>query len=104
MTLRSTTIEQVPAADWNRWVTQRRGVILDVREPIEWQTTGVLPDSQLISLAELPAALDRLDRDTPILVVCRSGNRSQQAAEFLARRGFRQVANLAGGLAALGAA
>ncbi len=104
MTLHSTTIEQVPALQWQRWVTDTGGVIVDVREPLEWQTTGVLPGSELISLAELPAALGRLDRETPVLVVCRSGNRSQQAAEFLAARGFRRVANLAGGLAALGAA
>ena len=91
-------IEQVPAAGWQEWVNRNNAVIVDVREPWEWQSTGVLPDSKLISLRSLPSSLDTLDRNTPVLMVCRSGNRSQTAAEYLMSAGFRQVANLRGGI------
>ena len=97
-------IEQVPAAGWQQWATSNDAVIIDVREPWEWQSTGVLPDSKLISLRNLPQALDTLDRNTAVLLVCRSGNRSQSAAEFLASAGFRQVANLRGGIMGVAAA
>lgn len=97
-------IEQVPAAGWQSWVVRNQAVIIDVREPWEWQSTGVLPDSKLISLRNLPSAVGTLDPNTPILVVCRSGNRSQSAAEFLTGAGFSQVANLRGGIIGVAAA
>lgn len=96
-------IEQVPAGDWQDWVEETDGVLLDVREPMEW-ARGTLPDSTTISLSFLPASLGQLESDRPILVVCRAGNRSQLAATFLQRNGFPQVANLAGGLTSIGLA
>ena len=95
-------IEQVPAAQWPEWIQLNDGMLLDVREPGEW-SQGLLPGSITISLAFLPASLNRLDNERPILVVCRSGNRSLVAADFLQRNGFR-AANLAGGLRAIGLA
>lgn len=94
-------IEQVPAAEWKTWVEENDAVILDVREPAEWQL-GTLPDAVRIRLADLPASVGTLDTSRPTLVVCRSGNRSQQAALFLKLSGFERPANLAGGVKALG--
>ena len=96
------TIEQVLAPQWEQWVTANNAVVLDVREPLEW-SMGTLPDSVRISLAFLPASLDQLDSERPILVVCRAGNRSLVAAQFLQRNGFN-VANMFGGLASIGLA
>ena len=96
------TIEQVPAPGWEQWVTSNEAVVLDVREPNEW-AMGTLPDSIRISLASLPASLGQLDRERPILVVCRAGNRSLVAAQFLQRNGF-EAANMFGGLTSIGLA
>lgn len=96
-------IEQVPAAGWKAWQARNNGVIVDVREPWEWAQTGVLPDSETISLSNLQLVAQRFDPNTPVLLVCRSGNRSQTAAEYLVKAGFRNVANLAGGIVALAA-
>jgi rhodanese-related sulfurtransferase len=96
-------IEQVPAAEWRAWITQNEGVLLDVREPMEW-AGGTLPDSTKISLAFLPGSLGELDPETPVLVVCRAGNRSMLAAQFLKRNGFKNAANLFGGLTSIGLA
>ncbi len=78
-------------------------MIIDVREPFEW-AMGTLPNSILIRLGALSERLDELDHDRAILFVCRSGNRSGVAAEYLVRRGFAVVANLTGGLIDLGMA
>ena len=94
-------IEQVPAQDWEKWVGENNGVVLDVREPYEWEM-GTLPGAIRIRLGELPESLDTLDRSVPTLVVCRSGNRSQQAAVFMTAAGFESAANMAGGMKALG--
>jgi rhodanese-related sulfurtransferase len=93
-------IEQVDAAAWAEWVGDTGGALLDVREPHEWEM-GVLPDAIRISMGELISRIEELDAEVPLLVVCRSGARSQQVAVYLSSRGF-QAANLAGGMKALG--
>ncbi len=96
-------VRLVPARDWRVWSEEHNAVIIDVREPFEW-AMGTLPGSVLIKLGSLPDKLDELDGDRAILLVCRSGNRSGVAAEYLVRRGFGVVANLTGGLVDLGMA
>ena len=39
-----------------------------------------------------------MDRDREIVVHCKTGGRSQRAAEYLAQQGFANVKNLAGGI------
>lgn len=90
-------IEQVEAGAWQSWVEKHNAMLLDVREPFEWAQTGVLPGSKLISMGELPVSLDQIPYENPILVVCRTGNRSQHAAAWLISNGYR-AANLAGGV------
>ena len=91
----------VDAADWENWVSSNDGVVLDVRESHEWEQ-GTLPGSLLISMTELLERVDDLPRDRPILCVCRSGSRSHQVAAYLGIIGFDDVANLIGGMKALG--
>lgn len=91
-------VEQVPGENWRSWSDRTGGTILDVREPWEWSATGVLPGSETISLGQLAGEMKRLDRHSPVLVVCQSGNRSMSAAQMLIANGFRNVANLAGGI------
>lgn len=99
----TSSIQQVPAHQWQTWIAENDGVVLDVREPIEW-AGGTLPDSTTISLQFLPGSLGELDKTRPILVVCRAGNRSMLAAQFLERNGFPNTANLLGGLTSIGLA
>ena len=94
------SVESVPADEWQAWVEANQATILDVREPDEWEL-GTLPGALKISMGEIMARIDEIDADRPVLVVCRSGGRSQQAAKFLASSGF-QPANMAGGMKALG--
>ena len=95
------TVESVDAPDWESWIAETGGRILDIREPWEWEK-GTLPDSTLIPMGEIPGRLGELDADQALLVVCRSGGRSQQVALYLAMNGFTRVANMAGGMKALG--
>jgi len=77
-------------------------VLLDVREPDEWQA-GHAPDAVHVPLAALAASVDRLDKNQPIVAVCRVGGRSERAAAVLLQRGYDAV-NLAGGMQAWHAA
>jgi rhodanese-related sulfurtransferase len=96
-------VEQVPARGWRSWVDANRAQVVDVREPHEW-AMGTLPEAERISLGSLPYQMHALDREKAVLVICRSGARSNQAAQAMAMAGFRRVANLSGGLLALGMA
>jgi len=77
-------------------------VLLDVREPDEWNA-GHAPDAVHVPLAALAASVDELDKDRPIVAVCRVGGRSERAASVLLQRGYDAV-NLAGGMQAWQAA
>jgi rhodanese-related sulfurtransferase len=72
--------------------------VLDVREPHEYQIVNI--GASLIPLGELPNRISELDPNREIVVHCKSGGRSQKAAEFLQKSGFKNVSNLAGGITA----
>jgi sulfur dioxygenase len=73
--------------------------VLDVREPSEFDgPLGHIRDARLIPLGELSGSAGELDRNRPVVAVCRSGGRSAQAVTILHKTGFDQVANLAGGM------
>ncbi len=72
--------------------------LLDVREPFEYQIAQI--GGHLIPLGDLPQRVGELDPQREIVVQCKSGGRSQRAAEFLKRNGFEKVHNLAGGIMA----
>ncbi len=74
-------------------------VLVDVREPDE-VAEGTLPDSRNIPLTEFVERLSELDASKPIVLFCRSGGRSAQAAQYLVDSGFSTVANLEGGMLA----
>jgi len=70
--------------------------LIDVREPYEWQI-GRIPGAQLIPLGNLRAAMASLDNTREVVVYCRSGVRSADAARWLRAAGFRAL-NLTGGI------
>ncbi|MBN8765745.1 MAG: sulfurtransferase [Thiobacillus sp.] len=74
-------------------------VLLDVREPWEWNVCR-LPGAILIPMRELPSRLVELHKEAETVVICHHGVRSYHAARYLEAAGFADVINLAGGVAA----
>jgi len=83
--------------------------LIDVREPDECAAFGVIPSAHNIPLGQLPAALlespadwqrrwgwNKPAKDTTVVVYCRSGRRSELAANVLMRDGFTNVRNYKG--------
>lgn len=70
---------------------------IDVRELSEFKRSHI-PGAKLIPLKTLPAQTAGLDKEQPVLLICQSGARSMQAADFLAKQGFQKVYNLLGGM------
>ncbi len=82
------------------WV-ESGALLVDVREPEEVATlTYGVKNYRNIPLSELESRVDEIPRDRPVVLACRSGNRSRKAYEWLASRGFKNIANMEGGLLA----
>ena len=92
------TVKQLSATELKNKIQQQDSVfLLDVREPHEFQYAHIA-DSVLIPLNQIPQRLTELDPQREIVVICHHGMRSQQAANYLDRSGFTNIANLKGGI------
>ncbi|MBT9589352.1 MAG: rhodanese-like domain-containing protein [Thiobacillus sp.] len=76
-------------------------LILDVREDKEY-AAGHIPKAKHIPLGKLSSRIQELNKhkNKPILVTCRSGQRSARACGMLKKAGFETVFNQAGGIIA----
>ncbi len=74
--------------------------LLDVREDWEVKLAPVPTPTVHIPMGELSDRIAELDPKKETVVICRSGGRSAQVAEYLERQGFAKVFNLSGGILA----
>ncbi len=74
-------------------------VLIDVRTPAEFNG-GKLPGAKNIDFfsKDFTNQIDKLDKDKTYLLYCRSGNRSGQACNIMAGRGFTKLYNMSGGV------
>ena len=73
--------------------------LIDVREYPEY-AAGHIEGSQLVPLATLKTACATWDQDAPLLLVCRSGRRAEQARQMLVANALRHLEVLQGGIEA----
>jgi len=74
-------------------------ILIDVREDWEYEA-GHIPGATLIPLGDIPNRLNEIPKDKTVIAVCRSGNRSGQATQFLQQQGFDNIHNMQGGMLA----
>jgi len=94
-------VKEVDSAGALQLINHKNAIVLDVREPSEYDAGHVL-NSKLVPLGKLKERIGELEkyRDKPIVVVCKSGSRSGTACFILGKQGFSQAYNLAGGVQA----
>lgn len=94
-------VKEVDNAAAMQLINHKNALVLDVREESEFHSGHIL-GAKLIPLIKLKERIGELERfrDKPIVVVCRSGNRSATATALLGNREFGQVYNLTGGMMA----
>ncbi|MCB0077759.1 MAG: rhodanese-like domain-containing protein [Anaerolineales bacterium] len=78
-------------------------LVLDVRELSEYEA-GHIPGVTLMPVGEVASRLNEIPEDKPVIVTCRSGNRSGQVANFLREQGYENIHNMQGGILAWEAA
>lgn len=97
---------------WQMLLDDDNAVLVDVRTETEWRTVGVPDTAEIGRPARFVAwndeegvlnpyfvdkTTDGIDPDAPILIICRSGARSNAAAELLIQSGYSQAMNIIGG-------
>jgi len=91
---------QITPQNLQQWLAdegRKPPVLLDVREPWEYQTCHI-DGSVLAPMSTIPARVQELDRETDTVVICHHGARSYQVGVFLERNGFSNLYNLQGGV------
>lgn len=93
-------MQHITAAELAAWLADNSRpapVLLDVREPWEYQTCHI-GGAQLMPMQTVPVRFHELDEDATVVCICHHGGRSMQVANFLEHQGFQQVINLSGGV------
>ena len=82
--------------------------LIDIRTPPEWKETGVAKGARRVNMLHpqgAPGFVEQLlgevkgDRNAPIALICRTGNRTTQVQRYLQSVGFTQVYNVKEGMA-----
>ena len=79
-------------------------VVIDIRTEPEWKESGIIPGSVPITFFQTNGSYDIdafmqaftravPDKQHPVIIICRTGNRSVPVADFLARAGYQNVFN-----------
>lgn len=91
-------------------VLLRKGVaIIDIRTEPEWRQTGIVPGSHLLTFFDatgrVPDPAGWLKKvkavappEKPVILICRSGNRTTHASRFLSESGYATVYNVTSGI------
>lgn len=89
-------ISEISPAEARPAVEAAYSQLVDVREPAEYEA-GHAYRARNIPLGTLAENLDKLEKNEPVYLICKTSNRSREAAKILTANGFGQVVVIAGG-------
>lgn len=94
----STRIKVIDRVAYELQLSNEQVQLIDVRTPEEFKEGHIKGAENIDFLAEgfLPK-FERFDKNKPLYIYCRSGNRSAKAAAKLSEMGFSQIIDLKGG-------
>ena len=92
-------INQVNSDELLEFIDINNAVLIDVRTNDEY-SSGYIENSLNIDYLSIDfnQNVEELDKNTPIVLYCRSGKRSSRSANILSKLGFKEVYNLHGGI------
>ncbi|MCH2216083.1 MAG: rhodanese-like domain-containing protein [Flavobacteriales bacterium] len=93
-------MKEISPKELKSWMDAKEDFqLIDVRERYEYEISNL--DGELIPLQYIPEKLDTIDREKKVVLMCRSGARSENAARYLEQHhGFSNLYNLVGGILA----
>ncbi|WP_339316679.1 rhodanese-like domain-containing protein [Paenibacillus sp. FSL R10-2734] len=94
----SASVRTLKVAEFRSEMQQSKNkLLIDVREPEEYKS-GFIPGAKNIPLSQLEQRLGDIPKDRDVLLYCRSGMRSKNAARILGKHGYTRLAHLQGGI------
>ena len=96
----SSTIKEMNVTEFKEWQASGKDFqLIDVREQHEYDEANM--DGLLIPLGTIPEHIDKIAKDKPVVIHCRSGKRSANAISYLqSNHDFDNLINLEGGILA----
>lgn len=93
-----TAVQNISAKEFKQHKEEQPGIVIDVRTKEEYNEGHLAESDQHHDFlnGDFKAQLDSLDKDETYYLYCRSGNRSGQAANLMAKNGFENVYNIGG--------
>ena len=93
------SINQMNSDELIEFIELNDAVLVDVRTEDEYNS-GYIENSLNIDYFSNDFSLntDKLDKSTPIILYCRSGNRSSMSVNKISKLGFKEIYNLEGGI------
>ena len=94
-----TIVQNVNAAQFATIVKEGKGQLIDIRTPREYNA-GHINGATMIDFyaPDFKSRLAKLNKDKPVYIYCRSGNRSSQTVRIMQGMGFKEVINLQHGI------
>ena len=98
-TSQSNAVTRLNPEDFKKQVEGKKVQLVDVRTPSEFKS-GYIKGAKNIDFfsSKFNVELDKLDKEKPVYVYCRSGNRSRQSAKKMEAMGFVKIYDLKGGI------
>ncbi len=90
-------MKNLSVIELNAYLKNNQPLLLDVREPWEWEKCH-LENSKLLPIGQILANIDKLDKSQETIVICHHGIRSIQVARYFDSIGFENVINMRGGI------
>ncbi|WP_224491041.1 rhodanese-like domain-containing protein [Robertkochia flava] len=96
----SDQVKVLSPEDYKRRISNGNAVIIDVRtkrEYLEGHIEGAR-NLDIFQTGKFQSQCELLNREQPVYIYCRSGNRSRRASKMLSRMGFKEIYDLKGGI------
>jgi adenylyltransferase/sulfurtransferase len=92
-------MNEITVAELKKWRDEGKEFqLIDVREPFEYEMSNI--EGENIPLASVLLEADKISKDIPVVMQCRSGARSAAALNQLQNVGYTNLYNLRGGILA----
>ncbi|KHJ37770.1 putative adenylyltransferase/sulfurtransferase MoeZ [Pedobacter glucosidilyticus] len=92
-------MNEITVAELKKWRDEGKEFqLIDVREPFEYEMSNI--EGENIPLASVLLEADKISKDIPVVMQCRSGARSAAALNQLQNLGYANLYNLKGGILA----
>ncbi|WP_340066778.1 rhodanese-like domain-containing protein [Ascidiimonas aurantiaca] len=92
-------VQVLPTEAYQKAIKDNQILLVDVRTPGEYRQGHIAKaiNLNIFNRGAFKSHFEKIARNTPVYLYCRSGQRSQQAARLLAKMGFTQLFDLRGG-------